>query len=738
MNSSLSASSFSIHANIQPTTKTMNNITKFWIIAVFELIYFLPFSSFGQRDAYFYQETSENISLPERAGKNVLQLFAKGDSLLALTPNGLFTHFQGDWYGQPYISGIQFGVMDPDHRVWISNGRSIWSEKGERISNPPLTRGEHLTCIAWADPQVLLAGSNKGLHVWDGAWNSSGLPQGVSVNALTIDSEGSWWVAGNTGIWRYQNEIWTNIDRAVMAPGHESRYLALEPTNNRQDLYFSSAKAVGKLSKNGEHWLAKGSDGLPYGPVTRMVNTDGVLWMATEKGLLKKDSSWHYYAGKRWLPDDRVQDILPLDSKRVWVATPEGIAEIKNSRMSLEEKADTLERVLEARHNRLGLINRSKLAIPGQLESSFMENEDNDGLWTSCYLIAQCYRYAVTRDEVALERAVRTFEALERLETVTGISGYPARSYARSSDPVSPSRSPHPKNWHPSPDGNWQWLDDTSSDEIVGHLFALSLFHEWVANASQQQRVVSLIDRIVSHIVDNEFQLIDADGLPTRWGIWNPDSLNRSSNWMYERGLNSLQILSHLTTAYHFTGKEKYQKAYQYLVEKEGYAENTLTAKMTNPFEISHSDDILNFFPYYNLLTYSTELDPSRKLYLRSLRRSWEAVRSDQMPVWNVLASSLLNEELGLDQALVALQDFPLDQINWSFTNSHRWDLKRDEFPGRGGAEQVLVALPPSESNVSRWNTNPKQLDGGRAGLAEESGSYYLAAYWMGRYYGYW
>ncbi|WP_291366422.1 transcriptional regulator [Cyclobacterium sp.] len=716
----------------------MKTTTKYWLLHSLGLMLFLNYPSFSQQPVYFDQGISRKITLPERAGKNVLQLFARGDSVLMLTSHGLFTYYQGSWSGKPYISGLQFGAMDPSHQVWLSNGRSIWSEGGKKIPNPPLHSGESITCLAWADTQTLLAGSSRGLFVWNGEWNLPPALTEISINSLAIDSDGSWWVAGNKGLWRHKNEIWANMDRIVMAPGHESRYMALEPTASVGSLYFSSAKAVGKLAESGDNWLAKGSDGLPYGPVTRIVEKDGVIWMATAKGLIKKDGDWQYFSGKRWLPDDRVQDILAIGNKKVWVATPQGIVEIGSVQMSLEEKADSLEHVLEARHNRLGLINRSKLAIPGELSSSFMENEDNDGLWTSCYLIAQCYRFAVTRDETARERAVRTFEALERLETVTGIYGYPARSYARAADLVAPSRSPHPKNWHLSADGQWQWLDDTSSDEIVGHLFSLALFHELVANDSQQKQVVALIDRIVGHIVDHEFQLIDADGLPTRWGIWNPDSLNRSSNWMYERGLNSLQILSHLKTAYHFTGKQKYEIAYRFLVEKEGYAVNAFTAKMTDPFEISHSDDILNFFPYHNLFRYTPKEDPSYPLYLKSLRRSWEAVRSDRMPVWNILSSSLLGEALDLEIAQQILEDFPLDQVNWSYTNSHRWDIKRDEFPGRGGVEQALVALNPGESNVSRWNTNPKQLDGGGKGLSEESGSFYLLAYWMGRYYGYW
>ncbi|SEJ33976.1 hypothetical protein SAMN05192553_103337 [Cyclobacterium xiamenense] len=710
--------------------------TTSWIIALFCLA--LSFPSAGQVMSSISQQIRKTIALPPNAGMEVLRLFAKGDSIRVVTSHGLFTYYQDSWSGAPFITGLQVATMDASRQIWLSNGRSLWAEDGKRIPNPALLPGESIRSLAWATSQTLLVGTNRGLHVWQDAWTRVPFPEEMAVNSLAVDAEGNWWLAADRGLWRRQKGRWTNFDQDVMAPGHESNYLTLEPADQGKTLYFSSASAVGALAADGNHWMARGSDGLPYGPVTRMAIKDGTIWMATEKGLIKKDSSWHYYAGKRWLPNDRVLDLLPLGNDRVWVATPEGIVELARIPMSMEEKADSLERVAEARHNRLGLINRSKLALPGELGSSFLENQDNDGLWTSCYLIAQCYRYAVTRDETARVRAVRTFEALERLETVTGISGYPARSYARATDLVAPSRSPHPKNWHDSADGEWQWLDDTSSDEIVGHLFSLSLFHEYLANASQQKRIVDLIDRIVSHILDNEFQLIDADGLPTRWGIWNPDSLNRSTNWMYERGLNSLQILSHLKTAYHFTGKEKFEKAYQYLVEEEGYAKNAVTAKMTDPFEISHSDDILNFFPYYNLLRYTGEDDPSRKLYVKSLRRSWEAVRSDRMPVWNLLASSLLGEDLDLDLAQAALEEFPLDQINWSFTNSHRWDLKKDEFPGRGRAEQALVALPAGESNVFRWNTNPKQLDGGGAGLSEENGSYYLVAYWMGRFHGYW
>ena len=235
----------------------------------------------------------------------------------------------------------------------------------------------------------------------------------------------------------------------------------------------------------------------------------------------------------------------------------------------------------------------------------------------------------------------------------------------------------------------------------------------------------------------NKDSLIDFDGKPTRWGIWHPDSLNHSPNWMYERGLNSLQILSFLKTAYHFTGDSKFEKHYQYLVKQHGYAKNAVQAKVFGPFETSHSDDILNFFPYYNLLRYS-QGDPHRELYQKSLLRSWQAVRNDHMPVWNVLSSVMLNKDCDLQIALQEIQQYPIDLVNWTMENSHRWDLPKDQLVSRSGKLQSTKPIPTPESNISRWNTNPKHFDAGDDGKTEESGSYFLAAYWIGRYHGFW
>ncbi|WP_149243231.1 transcriptional regulator [Dyadobacter sp. 32] len=685
----------------------------------------------------FLQDIKTTVKLPNEAGSTVLRLFLSKGEVLAVTSHGVFRYRDGQWSGRKQGSGLRTAALDGEDNIWLADARSVFAEKQtQSIGQPPVEQTDTITSLFW-DDKKLLVGTTSSLLIWDGNWKTFSGIKGARVTSIVRDANDYLYVATTKGLWRRKGEKWINLDETLMAVGNQDKYYALATTNGDKDLIYSSPWSVGSIAADGEHWVASGADGLPYGPVTAIRPGKDCIWMGTGKGAIKKDSGWHYYSGKRWLPDDQVNDILVLDSLRVWIATSKGIVEIAQQKMTLEQKADSIEKVIALRHNRRGLINQSMLKVPGDVQTSYLQNEDNDGLWTSCYLAAECFRYGVTKDSAAKANAVRTFEALERLETVTGISGYPARSYAAATDAITQSRSPHPKKWHLSADGKWYWLDDTSSDEITGHLFVLPLFYDLIANAEQKERVRQLIGRIASHVIDNNYHLIDFDGKPTRWGIWHPDSLNHSPNWMYERGLNSLQILSFMKTASHFTGDPKFEKHYQYLVNEHGYARNAVEAKMYGPFETSHSDDILNFFPYYNLIRYSKE-DPHQALFVKSLNRSWRGVRNDRMPVWNVFASALLNQDCDLKIAKEEIEQYPLDLVNWTMENSHRWDLPRDPLLSRSRMAQSVRPIPTPESNISRWNTNPKHYNAGNGGKTEDSGSYFLFAYWMGRYHGFW
>ncbi len=682
----------------------------------------------------YYQEIKIDILLPEKAGKDVISLFHEHNKIVAVTSNGVYRFSHGKWSGKPCGTGFVIATLDSNGKVWLASVNSIQNEEGSvKFTLPSTAENDTILCLFWED-KTLHIGTSNGMFSYNGKWRTEAITRGKRINSIALNKSDNLWLASNKGLLKRTSKEWLNLDDFLMAKGTKEVYFSLHIPNNTNDLLFSGLFSVGCIAENGQHWMWSGTDGLPYGPATEIKSFQKTLWFATDKGAIKKDENWHYYHGKRWLPDNKINDILPIDEYTVWIATPGGISQIQKVEMTLEEKAADYEKIIDLRHNRRGLVNLSRLDVPGDISSSKMVNEDNDGLWTSTYLAAECFRYGVTKSPEAKKNAIRTYEALERLETVTGISGLPARSYALATDSVEQSRSPHPKIWRLSPNKKWQWLDDTSSDEIVGHMFAIPIFYDLVADDNMKIRVKNLVQRIMDHIIDNDYCLIDYDGKPTRWGIWHPDSLNYSKNWAYEKGLYSLEILSFLKAAVYITGNQKYEQTYRYLIEKHHYAENTLQAKIYAPFENSHSDDILTYFPYYSLSCYATD-DEYWPIYKKSIERTWAVSQPERIPAWNIIASIALQKNCNLEIAREELQLYPLDLIDWRMENSHRWDLPIDEMVDRGGNKQATVPIPTPEGQISKWNTNPRKLDSGSSAAREETGTYFLLPYWMARHH---
>lgn len=56
----------------------------------------------------------------------------------------------------------------------------------------------------------------------------------------------------------------------------------------------------------------------------------------------------------------------------------------------------------------------------------------------------------------------------------------------------------------------------------------------------------------------NNYTLINVDGYPTRWGFWDPQSLNNNTDHYSERYSNTIEIIAFLSVSYHYTKDKKY------------------------------------------------------------------------------------------------------------------------------------------------------------------------------------
>ncbi|HEX5080510.1 MAG TPA: hypothetical protein VFY40_00590 [Blastocatellia bacterium] len=475
---------------------------------------------------------------------------------------------------------------------------------------------------------------------------------------------------------------------------------------------------------------------LPCHEITVIVDDQpSVVWIGTTRGViiyneLSRDIRG-YLAGQRWLPDDHVTGIglePPMKANVVWIETPKGFSRIEYKEMTLAEKSKAFVERIRARHVRHGLTTDSILQTPGDLSSNRTVSSDNDGLWTQMYVASEAFRYKVTGEADARANARQGFEAVLRLEEITGIPGFHARSFIKIGEDIQPKDG----EWHDTPDGKWRWKGDTSSDEIVGLYFGYAIYYDLVANEKEKQQIRGVVARMTDHILNNNYQLIDNDGKRTLWGWWGPDEIRADPD---ETGLRALHILSHLRAAHHITGNPRYEQAYKELISKHRYHLLTRNQKINYPGHVNHSDDELAFLSYYPLLNYET--DPKlRGVYVQSLERSWQVERPERNPLWNfIYAVGSGSKEFGREEAVRTLREIPMDQISWTVTNSHRLDVPMDTLNDRFDRPQALIVLPYDELPIGKWNGNPYRVDGGNGGRSEGDGVYFLLPYWMGRHH---
>lgn len=552
-----------------------------------------------------------------------------------------------------------------------------------------------------------------------------------------------------------------------------------------------------------------GAQGLPAGNITGLsVGSDAnwpILWISTAIGAVRytprdhPNDRWRYFSGDRWVVGlGTAVTSLIVDGAGAWVATgAAGIAHITSWQTTLEAKAAAYLHNDVPRLDRYGWVAAAGLQAYGDVNKTHPQDGDNDGLWTGMLVAALSFQYALTRDESVHVAAWRHFSALEFLHNVTLSDGFVARTAVRCDEPhqggdgtICPSGSPDTCGWVNSSqcydgvdtvdqDCCWTWKRDTSSDEVDGHVFALSVAHDHLATTrSERFRIAAPLCRMIAHIVDAGFLLIDpVTGQHTTWGYWDPATLNKVPNPKGDRGLNSLEILSYLATAARIcdgndslsSPKQKWKTfgdAFVSLVREHYYDANMVNALITSPNGIAFFDYRLAFLSYHSLLTGAPEItrkngsgstpyipltEAEGKTFQRrfqsSLTRYWTDAaspihgREQRVPALSLIYTYATGKS-GLSDPEWQLRRYPDSPIiNWPTNNTARLDVSLDREWLRCAEKQVAAhALPADEAFnarasdfVTEASTSNCDGGGGDNGAAPNP---WLLVMWMSRFYG--
>ncbi len=552
-------------------------------------------------------------------------------------------------------------------------------------------------------------------------------------------------------------------------------------------LVLAAPQGVAMENGDGTWNLYTGRDGLPYNDFTSMdVAPDGRLWLGTTKGAIHfAGGHWAYRAGKRWLPSDDVRDIAATEDG-AWIATAGGVSQIQFKPMTLAEKAKFYEDEIDQYHRRTpyGYVAGVSLENPGDKSKVEQHDTDNDGQYTGLYGAGECLAYAATGDPKAKERATKAFEALAFLSEVTQSGSNPAPKgfIART---ILPTNGPNPNDentpekdrkkqesdalwkvivprWPTSGDGKWYWKTDASSDELDGHFLLYGTYFDHVAESdAEKARAREVTSRVMDHLIEHSFKLVDHDGQPTRWANFSPESINGDPDWWAERGLNSLSLLTYLSITHHVTGDQKYRDVFDDLVKNHHYALNGMVAPklQAGPGSYVQFDDKMAFMNYYHLIRY--EKDPEvLRMFQNSIFYYWQIEQFERNPFFNfVYAACCLGQGMQtqwgvtdlsptgkwLEDSVDTLKRFPMELIMWPMENSHRIDIlplpSHVREPGQAEGKGYRVdnyVIPIDERNSlslseDTWNLDDK---GGNGKWLDEGGPF-LLSYYLGLYHGF-
>ncbi|MBQ3603261.1 MAG: hypothetical protein IJA02_05455 [Clostridia bacterium] len=534
------------------------------------------------------------------------------------------------------------------------------------------------------------------------------------------------------------------------------------------------------------------------------ISTDGVLWLGSQGGVTRWDEAAEdddkvmHFGGDRYLYDNKVVSLIPDSDKGVWVQTETGVVHIEMKPVSPRQKAEMLLEESRRIVDRRGMYSQKRLATPRDLDSFVpYGHSDNDGGFTSWFSVGMLHRYAVLKRELgkdapetkeALNFAMRTSEACMLLLHISKRgNGFPARSYLAPDEPVPDdglfyriqgdkavgvettdtkkkgisgmeidASAPIPERLRKLftergyTEEGIVYKGDTSSDEVTAHFMQLYYSHLFLKGIDPEfdELVKNSATGLMSHIIDNGYQLMECNGQPTTWAKWNLEYFNTAMGWT-DACLNSAELLSYLKMTMAITGeKGRWQEEYEKLIGM-GYADlvekhydrayqTSLLEGNDIAAELMYGDNMLAVCSFWALCT--LEEDPE---LLAKYKRGFETWRGtvccEDMPGYEYpFALSCGTQGLNMEGNAKWFERFNVSRLaagvylegRNDVAKKHRWNYDY---------VQTSFLLQPDEHFIAKYDRDPweyKDEDSGGMYVVE-SCYVYTYAYWIGIYHGF-
>lgn len=286
---------------------------------------------------------------------------------------------------------------------------------------------------------------------------------------------------------------------------------------------------------------------------------------------------------------------------------------------------------------------------------------------------------------------------------------------------------------------------DTSSDELIGHLFLYKLAFDILGaeDAEIKQIIASTMDRLAQHITDNGYMMVDGSGQPGTWSKYNREFFYNSSQ-LGGAPLTASVILSLFKVAHYVTGYQKWDDEYrmaalhpsyeyakimaQYskqcymvmrlMLDKEApfllmlmpddLAYGTPITEMLTRLFLNYSDEEMAMLAFYIL--FQTEDDEELLGYYRdAIDQWWISIKYSENPLWYYIYQlAYPNKEVKdaygnniIETAAWSLSRHPIDLRKLSASNPLRDDYAELKLSGMGLDDAEVLCYKASGGTKS-------------------------------------
>ncbi len=258
---------------------------------------------------------------------------------------------------------------------------------------------------------------------------------------------------------------------------------------------------------------------------------------------------------------------------------------------------------------------------------------------------------------------------------------------------------------------------DTSSDEIIGHLFLYKLAYDILGPEDPELKAMleETMEKFAQHMVDNSYTMVDGSGQPTTWAKFSRTYFHNGQT-LGGSPLNSLVILTGFKVAAYITGNQKWEDEYRMAALAEGYEFAEIMTQELERYEMcilefaNSVSPILGFIVrpvvgtelfkslYRVILNYSDEemamlgfytlfqLEDDEELlgyYREAIDDWWYSMSFSENALWYYIYQLAYPDEVQTDYygnsivetASWVLDRHPIDLIRYSATNPNRDDI---------------------------------------------------------------